>query len=204
MTALAPGRREPRMRPREAAGLVRRARVGDAAPLARADVQAWRETYPGIVPQRFLDRLDPAVRARYWRGALGAVRGPAESAVFVAEMPGHGIVGFGACGDERVGLPDTDGEFHALYLLKVAQDLGLGRRLMQAMARELVLRGARAVSVWTLRDNRRARAFYEKLGGRLQAERPLDFDGTPVWEVGYGWPDVRAMLGPAADEEAPR
>jgi ribosomal protein S18 acetylase RimI-like enzyme len=53
-------------------------------------------------------------------------------------------------------------------------------------------------------DNARARAFYEKLGGQLLAERPLDFDGTPVWEVGYGWPDVRAMLGPAADEEAPR
>jgi len=204
MTAAAHGRPEQRPRPREAAGLVRRARPTDGPALARADVQAWRETYPGIVPQRFLDQLDVTGRARYWRGALGNPRGPAESAVFVAEMPGQGIVGFGACGEERVGLPDIDAEFHALYLLKSAQDLGLGRRLMQAMARELVLRGARAVSVWTLRDNRRARAFYEKLGGRLQAERPLDFDGTMVLEVGYGWPDVRVILGQANDEGANR
>jgi len=177
-----------------AVGQVRRAVPADAAALAQADVRAWHETYPGIVPQRFLDRLDPRYRVRYWDSMLRAPGRRPESVVFVAEMAGHGVVGFGGCGDERVGLPHVDGEFHALYLLKAAQGLGLGRRLMQSMARELILRGCRTASVWVLRDNARARRFYEKMGGRLTAERPLDFDGTAVMETAYTWPDVRRVL----------
>jgi GNAT superfamily N-acetyltransferase len=187
--------RAPAAAGRAAVGRVRRAAAADAHGLACADVQAWRETYPGIVPQRFLDRLDPAWRRRYWRASLSGPPGARpESVVFVAEIPGRAVAGFGACGDERVGLDRFDGEFHALYLVRAAHGLGLGRRLMEAMARELVLRGCRTASVWTLRANARARRFYEKLGGVLAAERTLDFDGTAVPEVCYGWADVRRVL----------
>ena len=32
--------------------VIRRARPGDAAALARVQVQSWREAYRGIIPQR--------------------------------------------------------------------------------------------------------------------------------------------------------
>ena len=35
--------------------------------------------------------------------------------------------------------------------------------------------------------NGAARRFYERLGGRLVAERPIDVGSHPFVEVAYGW-----------------
>jgi RimJ/RimL family protein N-acetyltransferase len=49
--------------------------------------------------------------------------------------------------------------------------------------------------VWVLRDNVRARGFYERLGGVFLREHELDFGaGFTVIEVSYGWDDVRGRL----------
>lgn len=61
---------------------------------------------------------------------------------------------------------------------------------MTTMAAAMTLRGMTAASVWALRDNWKARRFYEKMGGKLVSDRPLMFDGTQVMEVAYGWGDI--------------
>lgn len=50
--------------------------------------------------------------------------------------------------------------------------------------------------VSVLRDNIRARGFYEHLGG--QAEQPRQEPGPGgglLFEVAYRWPDIRALTG---------
>ena len=42
----------------------------DAAALARVHVTAWRETYDGILPPGYLDRLSVPLQARRWRRRL--------------------------------------------------------------------------------------------------------------------------------------
>jgi ribosomal protein S18 acetylase RimI-like enzyme len=175
-------------------GRIRRARLDDAAAVAHVHVTGWRETYPGIVPARTLATMDVISRTRYWAQVLDNKRNRTD--VFVAEIPVDGedrVVGFGVTGPEQVGLTDYSGEFHALYVLKVGQGQGLGTRLMATMAASLVLRGMTACTVWALRDNWRARRFYEKMGGVLVSDRPLMFDGTQVMEVAYGWVDVTPL-----------
>jgi hypothetical protein len=39
----------------------------DAAELARVHVRAWRETYPGILPQTALNRMNVAAHTRRFR-----------------------------------------------------------------------------------------------------------------------------------------
>ena len=176
-------------------GRVRRARLDDAAAIAHVHVAGWRETYPGIVPDRTLAAMDLSSRARYWAQVLDSNKRN-RTDVFVAELPIDGedrVIGFGVSGPEQVGLTDYAGEFHALYVLRLAQGRGLGTRLMVTMAASLVLRGMTACTVWALRDNWRARQFYEKLGGVLVTDRPLNFDGTEVIEVAYGWADVTPL-----------
>lgn len=168
-------------------GVVRRATPDDDRVVARIHVDGWRETYPGIVPDSVLARLDAENRRGYWRSVIADRRWPAD--VFIASFEEEDV-GFGVCGREQVGLAGYDGEFHALYLLRRAQGRGLGTALMAAMAGAFLERRRTAATVWVLRENWRARAFYEKLGGSLIAERPLDFDGTCVMEVAYGWADV--------------
>ncbi|WP_207478394.1 GNAT family N-acetyltransferase [Arenibaculum pallidiluteum] len=173
---------------------VRRALNGDESAIAAVHVAGWRETYPGIIPASVLDRMEIAAMARYWRGALAGATG---SEAWLAEAgDGSGIVGFGVCGPETAGIPGCRGEFQALYVLRRGQGRGLGRGLMAAMGASLLARGLVPATVWTLRENWRARAFYEKLGGRRISERPLDFDGTMVMEVAYVWDDLSPLAGP--------
>jgi ribosomal protein S18 acetylase RimI-like enzyme len=175
-------------------GRIRRARLDDAAAVAHVHVAGWRETYPGIVPDRTLASMDVFSRTRYWAQVLDNKRNRTD--IFVAEMPIDGeerVIGFGVNGPEQVGLRDYSGEFHALYVLKVGQGQGLGTRLMTTMAAALTVRGMTAATVWALRDNWKARRFYEKMGGKLVSDRPLMFDGTQVMEVAYGWGDITPL-----------
>jgi GNAT superfamily N-acetyltransferase len=152
-------------------GRIRRARLEDAAAVAYVHVAGWRETYPGIVPARTLASMDVFSRTRYWAQVLDNKRNRTD--IFLAEMPIDGedrVIGFGVNGPEQVGLTDYSGEFHALYVLKVGQGQGLGTR-----------------------DNWKARRFYEKMGGKLVSDRPLNFDGTQVMEVAYGWGDITPL-----------
>ncbi|HSK40783.1 MAG TPA: GNAT family N-acetyltransferase [Arenibaculum sp.] len=178
---------------------IRRAMIGDDRSIARVHVEGWRETYPGVVPDRVLNRLDVEDRRWFWRAAL--IERSGDRDFFVAESGGR-VVGFGVCGEEQVGLEEFDGEFHALYVLRAGQGRGLGTRLMREMAAALAARGRTAATVWVLRDNWRARRFYEKLGGRLIADRPLDFDGTRVMEVAYGWTDITPLACAATSRGA--
>ena len=176
---------------------VRRARDGDVEAIAAVHVTGWRETYPGLIPKSVLDRLSVEALAGYWRRVLAP---GASGEAWIAEL-GGAVVGFGVCGPEQSGLADHLGEFQALYVLRRGQGRGLGRALMAAMAGSLGEGGLEPAVVWTLRDNWRARSFYEKLGGRRISERPLDFDGTVVMEVAYGWTDLGPLVrsSPAED-----
>lgn len=171
---------------------LRAAVPADAADIAAVHVSAWRETYPGIVPEAYLARLSYENRTAFWQRLLDDP--PYRTNVLLAQQDGV-VVGFGMCGPERAGLADFQGEFLAVYLLRRARRQGLGRRLMAAMAAALMCQGMVSASVWVLRDNAAARRFYEALGGRPVSRRPLDFDGTEVMEVCYGWHDLRPLAG---------
>lgn len=181
---------------------VRAAGPADAAAIAIVHVLSWRQTYPGILPAVTLARLSVENRTLFWRRVL-EIPEP-RTKVFVGEDGTGTVVGFGVCGPEKVGLKDYQGEFQAIYLVRAAQGRELGTRLMSAMASALVAQGMVSASVWVLRDNRRARRFYQGLGGRPVAERPLNFDGTDVMEVSYGWPDLTGFAPGLVPGLAPR
>ncbi len=175
---------------------IRRATPADVRDIATVHVRGWQETYPGMLPQGVLDRMETESTARFWRAALST---PDGGEIWVAEGDGR-VAGFGVCGREKVGLVGYRGEFQALYVLSWAQGRGLGSGLMGAMADSLREKRLVPATVWTLRDNWRARAFYEKLGGRRVADRPLDFDGTIVMEVAYAWNELSTLTRRGAGE----
>ena len=66
---------------------------GDAAELARVHVRAWRETYHGLLPAAYLDRMNVVSHARRFRDQL--IAAPPGEVVLAAEGAG-GLVGY--CG----------------------------------------------------------------------------------------------------------
>lgn len=164
----------------------------DAEALASVHVTSWRETYAGLLAPAFLARMSEPGHGRRFARALAR---PGAGDVTLVAANRHGLVGYAAGGPSRSATPG-EAEVATLYILRQAQGAGLGGRLMGQIARALVAGGATSLMVSVLRDNIRARGFYEHLGG--QAEQPRQEPGPGgglLFEVAYRWPDIRALTG---------
>jgi ribosomal protein S18 acetylase RimI-like enzyme len=164
----------------------------DAAALARVHVACWQETYAGILPGGYLDRMSVPLHEHRWKQRLMGER----EATLAAE--GHkGLVGYVSAERSRGRRTVGEAEITTLYVLKRAQGAGLGRALFEGAARVMAARGATSLVVWVLRDNVKARAFYERLGGRRDDVGEEYVGGAVVASVLYRWPDLKGWLARA-------
>lgn len=175
---------------------VRLATPDDAEAIAKVHVAGWQDAYVGLLPQHVLDRQSVPTRTRQWAGLL---QQPAEQRwTFVAVDPGAGIVGFAGGVRAKSALFGIAYKIPVLYVLRSHLRRGLGARLMQALGAEMGRRGDGAVALWSLADNRPARAFYERIGGRLSSvlwEREGDLRTVLV---GYRWRRASDLAARAA------
>jgi ribosomal protein S18 acetylase RimI-like enzyme len=176
---------------------IRRARKSDATAIGRVHVETWQATYPGLLPDAMLVRMSDVRQSAWWSRAI---EDPRESrGIFVADDEEMGVVGFGSCGPVREipeGLDGTEqrvGEVYTLYVEPDCQNQGLGRRLLDAMFRQLQADGCDTAILWMLAENP-ARFFYEGLAGRPAGRRSDRMGSTEVEEVAYAWRDLEAPL----------
>jgi ribosomal protein S18 acetylase RimI-like enzyme len=163
----------------------------DAEAMARVHVASWRETYRGLLPDGFLTRMSEAAYARRFFRDLSR---PDAAITLVAAEP-RGLVGYAQGGPSRRGVAG-EAEIATLYLLREAQGRGLGGELTRRMARALAAQGATSLMISVLRDNLRARGFYERLGGLAEEPRPERGPGGAVlYEVAYRWPHITTLTG---------
>jgi ribosomal protein S18 acetylase RimI-like enzyme len=174
---------------------IRIAAADDAQGLASMHVASWHETYAGILPEKMLASLSVEARAAAWAKIMREPATERSTVVYAAEHEGT-IVGFGSCGAQRtesLAKRGYDGEVSAIYVLREFQKRRIGIRLFRAMSLDLMRREFKAVALWVLRDNLRARRFYERYGGRVIAEREDVRDGTVLIDLAYGWPDLKEL-----------
>lgn len=167
--------------------LIRDATAADAAGIARAHVQSWRESYGGIVPDAHLAAMDVDERTKRWLDTFRGAEAPWRAFVAVSGVSGA-VQGFVTLGKAREAVAGLDGELYALYLLKEAQGTGAGRRLFDAARQSLRSCGINGMYLWVLADNPSA-GFYRHMGGREVARKTIDIGGKPLEEIAYGWPE---------------
>ena len=182
---------------------IRKAAPADAGGIARVHVDTWRTSYAGIVPDEHLAGLSYSDREAVWGQILSRDK-PAQHN-FVAETEGGEVVGFAGGGPEREGDEVYLGELYAVYLLEAYQRQGVGRRLARAVANGLLSAGFESMLLWVLEDNRRARRFYESLGGVVVGRKSIEIGGAALVEVSYGWRDIAGLAaGHSVAEHCPR
>ncbi|HEY5084899.1 MAG TPA: GNAT family N-acetyltransferase [Rhizomicrobium sp.] len=159
---------------------LRLARPGDAVPLARIYVEAWRDTYAAILPHRLLANMSVDMHAARLERAIR------KGAVLAAETPRHGVLGlagFGAARDHGLGF---DGEIYTLYVDPDFMGCGVGRTLLHGAFAQLQARAFHSCLIWSHAQNH-ACFFYEAMGGTRMAERRAMLGGQDVGEVAFGW-----------------
>ena len=161
---------------------IRSAVIHDARVIAEVHTESFNSAYRGIFPESLLNGLSVEKRESSWRDLLSGC----ETMTMVGCDAGGTVVGFVSGGKERTGQLGYDGEIYAIYLRPQAQRKGLGSLLVREFTQELAARGFRSMALWVLALNP-ARSFYERLGGNVIGQQPIERGGQTFIEVAYGW-----------------
>jgi ribosomal protein S18 acetylase RimI-like enzyme len=161
---------------------IRRAQPGDEQSIARIQVDTWRHTYAGIVPDSFYEVFTYTSREQAWQKALNT---PGRDTFVATE--GNQVVGFCAVGPDRSENEKYDAELYALYVAPLWHGRGAGKLLFDAGVDALRSKGHFNMQLWVLADNLTGRRFYERQGGKLLGEKQLELSGVWLSEVAYGW-----------------
>ncbi|MEU8888012.1 GNAT family N-acetyltransferase [Streptomyces sp. NPDC048442] len=170
---------------------IREMTLADCQAVAAVRVLGWQTSYVGLVPQPYLDAMSIEEATEQCRTHLTAAR-PGVTHL-VAEHAGE-VVGWACRGPyrEAEGVRGTDPAHAELYTLYVHPDrlsTGTGRALMAESMTGARGAGFTSMSLWVLRDNSRARRFYEKAGFSTDnAPEPFELGGATLHDVRYTRP----------------
>ncbi|MFI9645227.1 GNAT family N-acetyltransferase [Streptomyces sp. NPDC052040] len=164
--------------------LIRAMSSADCRRVSEIRIGGWRTAYRKLIPRSYLDRLDVDADAESRRARLA--EGDGRVVNLVAELDGE-TVGWAAYGPYRDGETDAeDGELYALYVDSGLLGGGIGRALLAEAVRGCAGDGRPRMRLWVLKENTRARHFYERAGFRADgAEEAYEMDGAAVPEVRY-------------------
>ena len=140
---------------------IRTATAADADAMAEVFVAAWRQAYPGVVPDAVLMALDHDRTARWLAGLIdGRPEANAVGQTDVAVRDGQ-VIGFVRYGT-RTGEPG--GYVFRLYVHPAQAGHGTGRSLLSHAEQRLHEQGSDTVSLHVFEANERARRLYAKAG----------------------------------------
>jgi ribosomal protein S18 acetylase RimI-like enzyme len=208
--------------------------AADAAAIARIDVECWRATYAGILPDKLLIGLSESERRRVWTSYIAQHSGD----ILVGTDAEGQVQGFGNCGRARDAFArfafrgaddfalsadrsagrtapdrgsgsrrgDPSPDTGEVFTLYVATDFQ-GRGLGRELLLALfgrLVRRKLASAVIWVLRDNPSRFFYERLGGRLVGHRALKLAGATVAAAAYGWPDLATVIASQARGSVPR
>jgi ribosomal protein S18 acetylase RimI-like enzyme len=151
--------------------------VEDADEVGRVHIQVWREAYADHMPADFLEGLDPVQAAESF--ALRFEMDEPDGIVVVATGRDGEIVGIASAGPTRDQDALTDWELYSINVLAAHQGSGVANQLITAAVAE------RPATLWVVRDNPRANAFYRRHG--------FSVEGATQTHEGSGASEIRMI-----------
>jgi len=125
--------------------------------------------------------VDLEQKAEYYKQRISETSGDEYCCVVLDEKM-VGKLGHSQCRDED---KSDAGEIQAIYLFPEYWDKGYGRQMMEQTLVKLKDMGFREVVIWVLKENIRARLFYEKFGFKFDGATKEINIGKPLVEVRY-------------------
>lgn len=133
--------------------------------------QTWREAYDDLLPAEFQETMT-LDRCRFF-----SQKYPENTLI---AMDGKKVVGFISYGNYRDETIQA-GEIIALYVLKDYYGKGVSKQLMHAAF--VALDQFSEIYLWVLKENKRAIAFYQKMGFTFDGQEQILKLGKPIKEL---------------------
>ena len=173
---------------------LRRASLADARAIASIRIECWRTTYRGVIPDAYLDGMSIEESAAQWSTILAMLPEKEQQiCVFVAETDGQ-VIGFVSSTVLPIAKMGLQAELSGVYLLPAWQRCGIGKRMVQKVARNLLAQGVNSLLVWVLSENAIARNFFEELSAIKLSQQAYNWDALDLMEVSYGWNDLSVLV----------
>ena len=132
--------------------------------------QTWREAYDDLLPAEFQETMT-LERCRFFSQKY--------SENTLIAIDGLKVIGFISYGNFRDKTMQA-GEIIALYVLKDYYGKGIAQKLVKAAL--TALDSFSEIFLWVLKDNKRAIAFYQKMGFTFDGQEKTLELGKPIKE----------------------
>ena len=136
--------------------------------------QTWREAYDDLLPADFQETMT-LEKCRFF-----SQKYPENTLIAMDGKKVVGFISYGNYRDENI----QAGEIIALYVLKDYYGKGVSKQLMHAAF--VALDQFSEIYLWVLKDNKRAIAFYQKMGFTFD-------DQEQILELGKSVKELRMM-----------
>lgn len=133
--------------------------------------QTWREVYDDLLPAEFQETMT-LEKCRFF-----SQKYPENTLIAMDGKKVIGFISYGNFRDEAI----QAGEIIALYVLKDYYGKGVSEQLMHAAF--VALDQFSEIYLWVLKDNKRAIAFYQKMGFTFDGQEQILKLGKPVKEL---------------------
>lgn len=132
--------------------------------------QMWREAYDDLLPAEFQETMTLE------RCRLFSQKYPENTLIAIGDLKVVGFISYGNFRDETM----QAGEIITLYVLKDYYGKGIAQKLMKAAL--TALNHFSEIFLWVLKDNKRAIAFYQKMGFTFDGQEKILELGKPIKE----------------------
>ncbi len=168
---------------------IKKAGIRSVCGIAEVQVDCWRTTYKGIMPDEKLCALSYEKSAEKWKEFFTSGRkSDFRNTVLVAKKNDE-TVGFCAGGEVRKFSKRTEGykgEIKAVYILKEHQKKGLGRIFLKYFEEMFRKKEIFSYIIWVLKDNA-SKGFYRKMGGKLITTKTYEIGGKKLKGLCFGF-----------------
>ncbi len=132
--------------------------------------QTWREAYDDLLPAEFQETMT-LERCRFF-----SQKYPENTLIAIDGLKVIGFISYGNFRDKTM----QAGEIIALYVLKDYYGKGIAQKLVKAAL--TALDSFSEIFLWVLKDNKRAIAFYQKMGFTFDGQEKTLELGKPIKE----------------------
>lgn len=163
---------------------IRKGTLDDVKDISRIHALSWKSAYVGIVPEAYLNEL----KEDFWVSAFTSWLKEHVLKVQIIMDNGSsvGCVAYGRSRDK--GLPNW-GEVVSIYLLPDYFGKGYGDKLLESALLDLKNLGYQNIYLWVLKNNQRARHFYENKGFRCNKDECVcEIMGKKLTDIRYVYP----------------